>query len=91
MGDLSQIMPVVHPYTGAATGAGHSIEYIVEDYLQGVINPAKAMAMSVIDLLSDGSTKAKGVLEGYTPVMTKDQYVAFQNSRLVEELYDGAE
>ena len=89
MGDLSQIIPVIHPYTGAAVGAGHSTDYIVEDYVQAVINPAKAMAMAVIDLLAGGSAKAMEVLDGYSPVMTKDQYVNFQNSRLVEELYDG--
>ena len=90
MGDLSQVMPVIHPYTGAATGPGHSIEYLIQDYQQAVINPAKAMAMSVIDLLAEGSAKAKAVLDDYTPVMTKDEYVTFQNSRLTEELYDGA-
>ena len=90
MGDLSQLMPVIHPYTGAATGAGHSTEYLIHDYIQAVINPAKAMAMSVIDLLAGGSVKAKEVLDGHKPVMTKDQYVTFQSSRLVEELYDGA-
>ena len=91
MGDVSQLMPVIHPYTGAATGPGHSIEYLIQDYQQAVINPAKAMAMSVIDLLAEGSAKAKAVLDDYTPVMTKDEYVTFQNSRLTEELYDGAE
>lgn len=28
MGDLSQLMPVIHPYTTAAHGAGHSIDYV---------------------------------------------------------------
>ncbi|MCH7625252.1 MAG: amidohydrolase [Chloroflexi bacterium] len=89
MGDLSQIMPVVHPYTGAATGTGHGTDYIVQDYVQAVVNPAKAMAMTIIDLLSDGAGKAKGVIEEHTPTMTKEQYLALQNSRLTEELYEG--
>ncbi|MCH8063795.1 MAG: amidohydrolase [Chloroflexi bacterium] len=89
MGDLSQIMPVVHPYTGAATGTGHGTDYIVQDYVQAVINPAKAMAMTIIDLLSEGAGTAKGVIEEHTPTMTKDQYLALQSSRLTEELYEG--
>lgn len=89
MGDLSQLMPVIHPYTTAAVGTGHSVDYVVEDYIQGVVNPAKAMAMTVIDLLHDGAAAAKRVIETSPPTMTKQQYLSFQSSRLVEELYEG--
>ena len=89
MGDLSQLMPVIHPYTTAAHGAGHSIDYVVDDYVQAVVNPAKAMAMSVIDLLHDNAQMARQVIDTSPPTMTKQQYLAFQNSRLNEELYVG--
>ena len=89
MGDLSQIMPVIHPYTTAARGSGHSVDYVVEDYVQAVVNPAKAMAMTVIDLLSDDAQSAKRVIETSPPTMSKAQYLAFQDSRLSEELYAG--
>ena len=89
MGDLSQIMPVIHPYTTAARGSGHSVDYVVEDYVQAVVNPAKAMAMTVIDLLSDDAQAAKRVIETSPPTMSKAQYLAFQNARLSEELYVG--
>ena len=89
MGDLSQIMPVIHPYTTAARGSGHSVDYVVEDYVQAVVNPAKAMAMTVIDLLSDDAQAAKRVIETSPPTMSKAQYLAFQDSRLSEELYAG--
>ena len=56
---------------------------------QAVVNPAKAMAMTVIDLLADGAGTAKGVIDEHTPTMTKEQYLALQNSRLTEELYEG--
>lgn len=89
MGDLSHIMPVIHPYTGGATGAGHGIDYIVQDYEQAVLAPAKAMAMSVIDLLAADAVKAKEILAKSPPAMTKEQYVALQNARFTEELYEG--
>ncbi len=89
MGDLSQIMPVIHPYTTAAAGTGHGTDYVVDDYVQGVVNPAKAMAMSVIDLLYDDAQQAKRVLDESQPTMTKASYMAFQKARLVEELYEG--
>ena len=89
MGDLSQLMPVIHPYTTAAHGAGHSIDYVVDDYVQAVVNPAKAMAMSVIDLLHDDAQEARRVIESSPPTMTTRQYLAFQNARMTEELYVG--
>ena len=89
MGDLSQIMPALHPYTGAATGSGHSTDYVIHDYQQAVINSAKAMAMTVVDLLSADAEKAKEVLAGSRPAMTKRQYLALQDERLTEEHYVG--
>ena len=89
MGDLSQIMPVIHPYTRAATGTGHGTDYVIQDYEQAVINPAKAMAMSVIDLLYGDAERAKETLANSPPNMSKDQYLALQDSRLVEEVYVG--
>jgi amidohydrolase len=89
MGDLSQIMPAIHPYTGAAMGVGHGIDYLIRDYDQAVIKPAKALAMSVIDLLADGAGRAREVMAESPPRMTKDQYLSLQNERLTEELYEG--
>ncbi len=89
MGDLSQLMPVIHPYTTAAHGAGHSIDYVVDDYVQAVVNPAKAMAMSVIDLLHDDAQEARRIIDTSAPTMTTQQYLAFQNARMTEELYVG--
>lgn len=89
MGDLSHLMPVIHPYTVAASGSGHGIDYLVQDYDQAVIKPAMAMAMSVIDLLSGDAEKANEVIAKSPPRMTKDQYLRFQDGRLNEELYEG--
>ena len=91
MGDLSQIMPVCHPYTAGATGPGHSMEYLIADYEQAVINPAKIMAMVVIDLLAEGAAKAKEVLATSPPAITKEQYIAFQRHRSGTEEFDGSE
>ena len=64
-------------------------DYIIQDYVQAVINPAKAMAMTVIDLLAEDAAKAREVLATSTPTMSKQQYLALQDSRLTEELYEG--
>ena len=90
MGDLSQIMPVCHPYAAGASGAGHSKAYSIDDYERAVVNPAKIMAMVVIDLLADGAAKAREVLANSRPAMTKDEYIAFQQGRSRVEEFNGA-
>ena len=89
MGDLSHLMPVVHPYTVAASGSGHGTDYLVQDYDQAVIKPAMAMAMTVIDLLSGDAEKANEVIAKSPPRMTRDEYLRLQDGRLKEELYEG--
>ena len=55
MGDLSQVIPVLHPYMGGARGAGLAADYeIVGPHLASVM-PARAMAATVVDLLWDGA------------------------------------
>ena len=71
MGDLSHIMPVIHPYTGGATGMGHGVDYLVDDYEQAVINPAKAMAMCVIG--PAGGRRGKGGRGPVQELATDDQ------------------
>ena len=53
------------------------------------LNPAKAMAMMVIDLLADGGAKGKEVLSKSKPQMSKQEYLTVMESLLKEEEYDG--
>jgi len=81
MGDLSHVIPACHPYTSGAVGAGHSKDYVITDYQTAVVNPAKIMAMTVIDLLADGGATGKEVLNRHRPAMNKDAYVKFQREQ----------
>ena len=89
MGDLSHILPAIHPYTSGAEGAGHSSEYVIKDYRQAVVNPAKIMAMAVIDLLADNANKARQVTSSFRPAMTRATYLNFQRQRAEVLEYDG--
>ena len=91
MGDLSQIMPVCHPYAAGATGPGHSREYTISDYEKAVLNPARIMAMVVIDLLAEGAAKAREIIANARPAMTKEEYISVQRERATEEQFDGSE
>ena len=87
MGDVSYLMPVLHPYVGGATGIGHGADYVVHDYQLAVITAAKAMAATVIDLLSDGAQAANRVIANHRPEMTSRQYVDFMRTLAKEETY----
>jgi hypothetical protein len=47
------------------------------------------MAMTVIDLLAGEAEKAKEVLATSPAKMSKSQYLALQDARLTEEIYEG--
>ena len=90
MGDLSHLMPACHPYASGAVGAGHSKDYVVEDYEAAVVNPAKIMAMVVIDLLAEGGVKGKEISESHRPAMNKQAYLRFQREQDQVITYDGS-
>jgi amidohydrolase len=89
MGDVSHIMPVIHPMTGGATGIGHGSNYLIQDYELAVLNPTKAMAMTVIDLLADGAAIAGELLAKSKPKMTKPEYLDLMESLIKEEEFEG--
>jgi amidohydrolase len=89
MGDVSHIMPAIHPYAGGATGTSHGSDFLIQDYEVAVLNPAKVMAMIVIDLLADDAAKGKDILSSSKPDMTKKEYLAFMDSLRKEEEYQG--
>lgn len=87
MGDLSQIMPCIHPYSGGAQGNGHGSDYEIVDYDTATVVPAKAMAMTVIDLLANGASTGKKIVAETTPNMTKQQYLDLLRSLGSERTY----
>ncbi len=89
MGDLSTVMPAIHPYTSAAAGTGHGPDYVIVDYDLAVVAPAKIMSATVIDLLSNDAAEARKVIGNYKPVMSRSKYLAMQAERFQTELYKG--
>jgi amidohydrolase len=89
MGDLSQVMPVLHPHIGGATGTGHGADYRIADKVLGYVAPAKSLAAMVIDLLWGDAAGARDVLAKARPPMTREQYLAFQRRMARREVYEG--
>jgi amidohydrolase len=77
MGDISHLLPTVHPYAGGAAGAGHGADYRITDYRLAVLNPAQVLAMTAIDLLADGAQEARRVQADFKPAMSKADYLGY--------------
>ncbi len=89
MGDLSHVMPVLHPYMGGARGTGHAADYEIADQSLAYVAPAKALAAMVIDLLAENAGAAREVLAKAKPPMTRASYLEFQRSIAKREVYQG--
>ena len=75
VGDLAQLIPVLHPCVGGAKGSLHTAQFEVVDYEAAAVLPAKLMAMCVVDLLADDAREARRVKAAYKPNMTKAEYL----------------
>jgi amidohydrolase len=89
MGDLSMVMPVLHPYVGGAVGSGHGADYRIVDPQLAYVTNAKALAATAVDMLADGAAGAREVLRAAKPPMTREQYLTFQRGLARRELFEG--
>ncbi len=90
MGDISHVMPTLHPYMGGASGSGHGADYAIADPRLAYVEPAKQLALMAVDMLADGAAGARRVLAAEKPRMTREAYLAFQRKIARVEVYDGA-
>lgn len=78
MGDLSCIMPVVHPYVGGAVGISHGANYFVQDPELACVVSAKWQLVMLTLLLKDGGALATQIAKDFTPPFaSKAEYLAY--------------
>ncbi len=90
MGDIAHLMPTIHPYAVGSRGQGHGNDWEIADTYIAYVLPAKLMALTAVDLLADGAQEAQALLDGYTPRLSKEEYLAFMRRAFTEERFDGA-
>ena len=88
-GDLSQLMPVLHPVMAGAHGEPHSVDWHIADTANGYVSPSKTLAMMAVDLLADDAGTGRQVLEEFTPGMSRDEYLSVQEDVFRTEVFDG--
>ena len=85
MGDVSHIMPALHPSMAGATGTNHATNWDIVDPQMAYIEPAKALAWMAVDLLADGASAARRIVDEFEPSMTRQEYLAYQRGVMREE------
>lgn len=77
IGDLSMLIPTIQPTMGGYQGAAHSEEFKIVDEEMAYLIPAKAMAMTAVDLLWDFGAALEKIKKEFKPGLTKKQYIDF--------------
>ena len=80
MGDVSHLIPVVHPWVGCATGILHGANFILDNKDAAFRKTAKVLAMTIIDLLADDACEAQRICDNFKPVLTKETYCEYMDS-----------
>lgn len=80
-GDVSGMIPAIHPYVGGACGHAHNSDYQITDPELFYVTAAKLLAMTAIDLLCDGARAAQEICHDFTPLYkTKEEYLTMWNN-----------
>lgn len=75
VGDVASIIPTLQARIGGATGNSHSDNYSIVDKELAYLGAAKALALTVIDLLYDEAEEAERVVKEFEPVYTREEYL----------------
>ena len=82
MGDLSCIMPVVHPYAGGSIGTSHGKDYYINDPEKACVKNAKWQLTMLNLLLCDGAKRAKEIISNFKPIFaSKNEYLSYISVR----------
>lgn len=81
MGDLSCIMPVVHPYAAGACGQSHGNNYEICDPVAACVDNAKWQLTMFHMLLSNDAERAKDIINSFKPLFaSKEDYLSYVDS-----------
>lgn len=93
IGDVSCVMPCLHPHIAGARGTPHGEDYRIADAECACVTSAVGQLLMAAELLRDGAKTANAILSDYTPPYeSKEAYFqaldAFMQSRALVS-YDG--
>ena len=80
MGDLSVVMPVVHPYCPGASGTSHGADYYINNPDLACVTSADLQLIMINLLLANGAERAKEIVGNFTPLYSKEEYLKLMDS-----------
>ena len=81
LGDMSMLMPAVHPGIRGATGTGHGSDFVFPDGGLDALYSAKTQMMMLWLLLRDDAARAKKILAEFKPTFaSKEAYFEFADA-----------
>ncbi len=81
VGDLSSVMPMIHPYISGAAGRSHGNDYYVADPETACVSSAKVQLIFLKLLLENGGETANRIIADFQPVYpSKEAYFRFMDS-----------
>ncbi len=81
MGDLSCVMPIIHPYAPGAIGVCHGSDFFIKDVESACIKSAVWQLNMLKVLLDNGGQRAKAIKDNYeAPFKSKEEYLAYLDS-----------
>ncbi len=86
MGDVSAIMPAMHPYSGGWTGVAHSTAFHWQDEAETFVEPAKVLAADAVDLLFGDAENARRIAT-IKPRFTRKEYLDFLDSFIGDDTF----
>lgn len=75
VGDVSSILPTIQARIGGVEGDFHSKSYVLKDKETAYIKSAKALALTVVDLLYKDGEELKKIKDEFEPIFTKEEYL----------------
>lgn len=77
MGDISELIPAIHPYSMGASGRAHTAEYYIESIDKACVMSAKSQLVTLQLLLENDAARAKQIIEAkQTRYKTKEELLA---------------
>lgn len=80
MGDVSHLMPVVHPWVGCVSGVLHGANYRLTDEKTAFTKTPQVLAGTIVDLLWDDAAEAERICAAHEPELTKAEYLEYMRS-----------
>ena len=80
MGDVSHLMPVVHPWVGCAKGGLHGANYQLDNPDVAFEKTVQVLAMTIIDLLVDDAAQADSICRNFQAILNRESFCEYMDS-----------